>query len=426
MANCPYPRCNADFELEYSMGTCQKCKHFILACSNCGGYNREFARFCWLCGKPLEYEKIQHVYYTRKFQKTSHLILNKFALKKLDFIEPGQTFGMPFIVFSGNRVIVTSPNGFLFDWDFVTRKQFNRMKIPDVEILVKPLVSKNIFFFASRNTIYLYNLLTLKIKDVKLKNDALSIISLVEWEDTVHGLFLDTQRHIHVFGKINTRSFELDELVEIDDQRFSPNVLSTNDAVFLFSTQAFYIYKKENGNVKLEIKNDFPKKSLNISAKLHFHPGGNVLYVPEETGIMRFNLKSGQFTNVINHLQGTYYTEFTGKRVIICDNNGLHISDYNGKPMVESKNESFMKNLSFNSQPYSMKLVSERLIFAFAFQNRGGGFLTPWMLDEPRVFSAISKIANSRIPHELTSNIDVSRNNLGLVTSGSEVIVWQF
>lgn len=426
MKNCPYPRCNHNFQLEYSIGTCLKCKQFIRVCTDCDGYNREFARFCRLCGKPLEKEKIEQIYYTRKFQKTSHLILNKFALKKLDFIDPGQTLGMPFVVFSGNRVIITSPNGFLFDWDFVTRKQFNRMKIPDVEIMVKPLLSKNIFFFASANTIYLYNLMTLEIKDVRLKNDALSVISLVEWEDTVHGLFYDTARRIHLFGKINTRSCELDELVEMDDQQFSPNVLSTDDAVFMFSKQAFYIYKKENGNIQLEIKKDFPKKSLNISGKLYFHPEVNALYIPVETGILRYTIKSGQFTNVINDLKGIYYNEFTARRVIVGDNNGLHIFDYNGKRMMESKNETFMKNFSFNSQAHAMKLAADRLIFAFAFQNQGGGFITPWRLDEPRVTSPISQIANSRIPHELISNIDVSRNNVGLITSGSEVIVWQF
>ncbi len=426
MKSCAYLKCDNEFTLEYSIGNCERCHQPLLTCPHCGEYNREFARFCRMCGKPIDQSKVERIFYTRKLQKSSSLILNGYRQKRLDFIEADGTVGMPFLTFSGNRVIIITPKGYLYDWDFFSDKELDRRKIPDAQFLVKPLLCRNMLFFASKNTIYLYNLLTHEIKDITLKNDSLSIVSMVEWRESLYGLFIDTRQNTHVFGMINTRSSELDEAKEMDGFHFSPNILQNPDFIFFFSKNAVYLYSKKEGNVNLKTFDDFPKKSLNIGGKLYFMPGMDLLYIPEENNIIRLNIKTGQYSYFIKHLRGVYYVEYTERRMIAADDDGLQIYNYNGKKMIESQTETFTKNLIFNYQPDGMRVVSERLLFTFAAQNQGGGFVIPWMLDEPRLISGIQQIIGSRVPNDIISNIDISRNFIGLITSTNEVFIWQF
>jgi hypothetical protein len=379
-----------------------------------------------MCGKPIDQTKVERIFYTRKLQKSSSIILNRYKQKRLDFMGSEGMVGMPFIIFSGNRVIIITSNGYLYDWDFFSDKDLNKRKIPDAQFLDKPLLCRNMLFFASKNTIYMYNLLTHEIKDVTLKNDSLSIISMVEWRDSLYGLFIDTRNKTHVFGMINTRSNELDEVREMDGYHFSPNILKTSEFVSFFSKNAVYLYFKKEGNVNFKFFDDFPKKSLNISAKLYFTPEMNLLYIPEENNIIRLNIKTGQYAYFAKHLRGVYYVDYTERRAAIADDDGLQICNYNGKKMTESRTETFTKNLIFNYQTGCMKIVSERLLFTFAAQNQGGGFVIPWMLDEPRLISGIQQIIGSRVPDDIISNIDISRNFIGLITSKNEVFIWQF
>lgn len=426
MKDCPYLECKNEFLLEYSMGNCPECKRYIIKCSNCGGYNREFAAFCRLCGKTIDMNKIEQIFYTRKIQKTSNFILNKIAAKKLDFIESESSFDLCFFIFSGNRAIITSSNGFLFEWDFINQKEINRRKIPNTSILTKPLLINNALFLASRNKVILHNLLNRETKENELKNHSLSIVAVTEWQDSTYTLFKDTAKNNYVFGKINMRSDELDEYVEIPESKMSANILPIKDSILLFSDNSVYMYWKKDGNLELKKIDNFPKRGLNIFGSLYFDPKMNLLYIPEKTNIIGYDLGKDKAFTFLKMLEGDYYVEYTDKRVIIADEQGLRVFDYSAREMVNSKFVILMKNIAFNTQQYSMKVLSNRLLFTFASQSHGGGFIVPWMLDEPRVVSSIAQISSSRLSSGIQSNIDVSRNYVGLVTTEKEAIVWQF
>lgn len=427
MKKCPNLNCNHDLVLEYSLGNCPECRLPVVTCPNCGEYNREFARYCRICGKSIDYNKMNQMFYTRKLQKTASFSLNKFTSKKLDFIDSIGLQEMPFLFLAGNRVIITTPNGFLYDWDFVFNKEINRKKIPNAAILVKPLLCNNLFYFASGNTVYSYSLLGGEIKDTKLKNESLSIVSLVEWQDLLYGLFIDKDKRIHLFGKIDHIKKDLDEVVEIKDDCFSSNILQMPDSIYLFSVGAVYGYTKENEKANIKTLKDFPKKDLNISGKLYVNADMNTLYIPVKNEIVQLNLNSGQASHFTGDLGGTYYTEFTRKRLIVSDDSGLTIFNFSEKKMAESQTDIFLKNFNFNFQSHSMNVVSDRLLFSYALRSQGdGGFLIPWMLDEPRMILPVTLLANSKIPGRLNSNIDIHRNFIGFITSDSEALIWQF
>lgn len=426
MKTCPYPECNNNFVMEYSTGSCPDCKRYIIKCPNCGGYDRELAKFCRLCGKAIDDHQVEQIFYTRKLQKTPHFILNKIATQKLSFVESENPLDMCFFLFSGNKAIITSPNGYLYEWDFITQNEISKRKIPNASILIKPLLLKNSLFFASQNKVFLYNLLNQEMKEIELGNPDLSIVAIIKWQQDTYTLFKDTNRNSYVFGKINMRSNELDEYVEIPEPKMSANILPTENSILLFSEHVVYVYSKKDGSLNIKAIENFPKRNLNIFGTLYYDSRMNLLYIPEKTNIMRFNMKTGKTSTFVRNINGDYYVEFTDKRVIVVDDNGLRVFDYSEREMVNSKFVILMKNISFNSQPYSMKVLSNRLLFTFAFQSQGGGFIVPWMLDNPRVVSSISQISNSRVSEGIQSNIDVSRNYVGFITSEKEAEVWQF
>lgn len=429
MKNCPYPGCNHDFAMEYSLGNCSGCKQPVVVCPNCGGFNREFASFCRLCGESIEKEKIEESYYTERLQKESNFILNKFAKQKLSFIDPDVLTETPYITLCGNRVIIISGNGVLFDWDFIAREPIIEEKVSDNKILIQPLIHKDTFYFASGSTLFWYNLLSKdKPNKIELTENSLSIISMVQWQEHLYGLFIDVDKDIHTFGKIDTGKGTLDKTVKINDQHFSPHILPAGDTIFLFSENAVYAYKIKDGNAGIGTVYTARTtgKNLNISARLWFDDEPDILYIPGKTTITRLRVSTGQFVNFVKNLQGIYYVIYTGNRVMLSDENGLHILDYNGRTMAESRSETFMRNLNFNSHPRAMKAAGGKLLFAFASQKQGGGFIIPWRLDNPKLVSEIPQITGFRIPHDLVSNIDISRNFAALIHSGSEVLVWQF
>jgi hypothetical protein len=327
-------------------------------------------------------------------------------------------------------VIIISVNGVLFDWDFFARGEpIIEEKVSDNKILIQPLIHRDTFYFASGNTLFSYNLLSKeKPGKIELAGKTLSFISMVKWQEHLYGFFLDVDRDIHTFGKIDTEKGTLEKTVQISDRYFSPHLLPAERGIFLFSKNAVYAYKIKDGNASLEIlyNPSTTGKNLNIAGRLHFDNETDILYIPGTTTINRFRVSTGQFANLVKNLRGIYYVLYTCNRVITADNNGLHILDYNGRTMAESRSETFMRNLDFNSHPRSMKVVAGRLLFAFASQKQGGGFIIPWRLDNPKVASDIPQVTRSRIPHDLISNIDISRNFAALVHSGSEVLVWQF
>jgi hypothetical protein len=283
------------------------------------------------------------------------------------------------------------------------------------------------FYFASGNTVYSYNLLGGEIEDTKLKNDSLSVVSLVEWQDILYGLFINKDKRIHLFGKIDHIKKDLDEVVEIKDDCFSSNILQMPDSIYLFSVGAVYKYTKENEKVNIKILKDFPQKDLNISGKLYINADINTLYIPVKSEIVQLNLNSGQSSHFTGDLRGTYYTEFTRKRLMVSDDSGLTIYNFSEKKMIESQTDIFLKNFNFNFQSHSINVVSDRLLFSYALRSLGdGGFLIPWMLDEPRMILPVTQLANSKIPGRLCSNIDINRNFIGFITSDSEALIWQF
>ncbi|UCH94782.1 MAG: hypothetical protein JSV88_31605 [Candidatus Aminicenantes bacterium] len=430
MQDCPYPRCSNNFIAEYSMGNCPQCKQVVLVCPNCQGLNRQFARFCRLCGGPIEEKRIEKNYFTQRLQKKPYFILNKFANHKLSFIDPDVLTEIPYIKLFGNRIIIISGTGVLYDWDFFARGEpIIEEKVSDNKILIRPLIHRDTFYFASGNTLFSYNLLSKeKPGKIEIAEKSLSFISIVKWQEHLYGLFLDVDKGIHTFGKIDTGKGTLDNTVKINDRYFSPHILPAGHAIFLFSKNAVYAYKIKDGIPCLETLYTARTtgKNLNISARLWFDDEPDILYIPGKTTITRLRVSTGQFANFVKNLQGIYYVLYTCNRVIISDDNGLHIFDYNGRTMAESRSETFMRNLSFNSHPRAMKAAGGKLLFAFASQYQGGGFIIPWRLDNPKVASEIPQITGSRIPHDLISNIDISRNFAALIHSGSEVLVWQF
>ena len=426
MRKCPYLMCDNEFSTEYSFGNCDRCQQPVFTCPDCGEYNREFAKFCRMCGKPIDHDKVEKAFYTRKLKKSPNIILNLYNQKPLDFIGSEGGGGMAFLNFSGNRVIITTSNGYLYDWDFFSGKELNKIKIPDTQFTIKPLLLSNMLFLPCKSTLHLYNLLTCTMTAVKLKNDSLSIITTIQWQENLYGLFIDTRKKTHVFAVIDTENGEIDDVKEMDGYLFSPNILQTREALFFFSKNAVYLYSKKEGKIDFKVFDKFPKKSLNILAKLYFMPDMNLLYIPEENNILRLNIQNGQHANFIKQLKGAYYVDYTENRAIVADDNGLQICNYNGKKLAESRNETFTKNLTFNYQPDCMKTVSQRLLFTFATQNKGGGYVIPWTLDQPRLISGTRQITGSGLSSDIISNIDISRNFVGLITSANEVHIWQF
>ncbi|MGD2091224.1 MAG: hypothetical protein PVH61_33925 [Candidatus Aminicenantes bacterium] len=431
MRGCPYPGCTNEFAMEYSIGKCPKCKQYISTCPYCQGYNRGFARFCRLCGKPIDKKKVENKFYTKKMQKTPGFIFNKFDVKKLDFIDRDETMGMPFLRFSNNRVIITTPGGFIFDWDFMKKEEIKRIKIPDTQILCRPVIYGNIFFFASKNTISSYNLMDGEVKDFTLKRDSLSVIAMVEWQEDLYALLIDTSKYHYVFGKLNTRNNELDDPVEINDRYFSANILATTDAIYLFSRKKVYVYRKKDGSVTLETIEDFTKKSLNIYGKLYLHNELNLLLVPGEESIIRVNPVTGDYSRLLKQLDGGYLVEYSSARIAVADDRGLHIFDYTGKKLAASDTALSMKNINFNQRQDSMQMVSDRLLFSLGFQSESGGIIIPWTLEEPRVLCSEIDLSHSGIDDNIASNIKVSGNFVGLVTAGKdekikEAVIWQF
>lgn len=431
MKGCPYPGCSNEFVMEYSIGKCPKCKQYVSACPYCQGYNRGFARYCRICGKPIDNKKVENKFYTKKMQKSPNFILNKFDVKKLDFIDQDETMGMPFLRFSNNRVIITTPGGFIYDWDFMKKEEIKRIKIPDTQILCRPVIRDNVFFFASKNTISLYNLMGGEIKDFDLKNDSLSVIAMVEWQENLHALLIDTSKNTYVFGKVNTRNNELDDLVEINDRYLSANVFKTKDAIYLFSRKKVYAYRKKDGGVTLETMENLTKKSLNIYGKLYFNNELKLLMVPEEGSIIRVNPVTGDHSRMLRQLDEGYLVEYSSTRIAVADDRGLHIFDYTGKKLTGSETSLSMKNINFNQRQDSMQMVSDQLLFTLAFQSESGGIIIPWALEEPRVLCSEIDLSHSGIEDNIASNIQVWENFVGLVTAGKdekikEAVIWQF
>jgi hypothetical protein len=289
----------------------------------------------------------------------------------------------------------------------------------------------NIFFFASKNTISSYNLMDGEVKDFTLKRNSLSVIAMVEWQEDLYALLIDTSKYHYVFGKLNTRNNELDDPVEINDRYFSANILATTDAIYLFSRKKVYVYRKKDGSVTLETIEDFTKKSLNIYGKLYLHNELNLLLVPGEESIIRVNPVTGDYSRLLKQLDGGYLVEYSSARIAVADDRGLHIFDYTGKKLAASDTALSMKNINFNQRQDSMQMVSDRLLFSLGFQSESGGIIIPWTLEEPRVLCSEIDLSHSGIDDNIASNIKVSGNFVGLVTAGKdekikEAVIWQF
>lgn len=425
MSKCPYLSCDYEGAMPYSLGNCGRCHQPIIICLHCGEYNRGFARFCRMCGKAIDHDAVEKNFYNKKLGKGHNIVLNQYSQKRLDFVDMGGMMGITFLHLTGNRAVIVTPNGYIYDWDFVSQREINKIIIPEAHFSSKPIVYDNEMFLITKDRIWVYDLLSLEKKAIPLKDDSLSLISLVRWGKDLYGILVNEQTKRYIFGMIDEDG-AIKENNELDTYHFSPQILSTPDGIFFFSTNAVYFYSKKGGGGNLKIFSNFPKKSLNISAKLHFKEDMDFLYIPEENNIICLNISSGKYSFLLNNLKGRYYIDYSTRWAIVTDDDGLRICNYAGKVVFDSGLEIFTKPLTFNNQTYCTKVIADKLLFAFGARQQGGGLIIPWSLDEPKLVSAILNIDSTKVQVDLISNIDVSWNFVGLITKANEVIIWQF
>jgi len=56
MQDCPHPSCGGAVSAAGGAGLCRECREPAGACPSCGAWNRPFAQFCRVCGKPYRFE----------------------------------------------------------------------------------------------------------------------------------------------------------------------------------------------------------------------------------------------------------------------------------------------------------------------------------------------------------------------------------
>lgn len=352
-------------------------------------------------------------------------MLNQYTQKKLDFTDMGGMMGIPYLLMIGNRAVIVAPNGYLYDWDFVSQKEINKIRLPEAKFFSKPLVYDNEMLLITKDRIWIYDLLSLEKRDIPLEDNSLSLISLVRRENALYGIAINSQTKRYIFGMISEDG-AFHESKELDTFHFSPQILATPAGIFFFSTNAVYLYSEKAGKGNLETFSSFPKKGLNISAKLHYMEDMKYLYIPEENNIICLDIASGKHSFLMTNLKKGYYIDYSSRWAFIADNDGLKICDYTGKVAFDSSVTSFTRQLIFNYQTDCMKVTADRLLFAYGARHQGGGLIIPWSLDEPKLVGTILNIESSKIQADLISNLDVSWNFVGLITKANEVMIWQF